>query len=203
MPPEPQDARLSSDEMIFPEFMQRFGAPAFHKPADVEKLEARRGALPAELVRFWLTIGFGSYANGLFWTHPAALFDDIIEEWTGLSSNQVSLVFRSSFGDLCFWRKDRVYFLDVQLGRVTELARNIGFVFDYVLCREQFLRDVLRSDVHAQSVSRLGPIEPDECYCYVPVRALGGPGTPETVQRAKLREHLALLAQVAGPVTVH
>jgi integrase/recombinase XerD len=42
----------------------------------------------------------------------------------------------------------------------------------------------------------LGPPQRDECYGFHPAIALGGPGAADTWKRVKLREHLALLAQL-------
>ncbi|GAB1545475.1 hypothetical protein NUACC21_81510 [Scytonema sp. NUACC21] len=60
----------------------------------------------------------------------------------------------------------------------------------------------LRSELHFQSVTRLGQLSPDECFAFVPAIALGGSETIETVQRVPIQEHLALLAQLVEPIVV-
>jgi hypothetical protein len=42
----------------------------------------------------------------------------------------------------------------------------------------------------------------EECFGYVPLLALGGSPQPENLQRAGLYEHLAVIAQLAGPPQV-
>ena len=187
---------------LFKEFFRCYGSPSSHSPAISDEIVRCQDVLPQQLLNFWQQQGFGNYADGLLWTHPPSIFNVLIEEWTGLSPNQAGLIFRSSFGDFCVWNKDRAYLLDIHVGRVDELTRDIEFLFNYILCREQFLRDVLQLELHSQSVDRLGQLNPDECFAFVPARALGGSGTIETVQRVSIQEHLALLAQLVGPVTV-
>jgi hypothetical protein len=43
---------------------------------------------------------------------------------------------------------------------------------------------------------RLGSPERDECYAFASALALGGAGTSDTLQKVKLREHLAFLASL-------
>ncbi|WP_158590172.1 T6SS immunity protein Tdi1 domain-containing protein [Deinococcus sp. RM] len=42
------------------------------------------------------------------------------------------------------------------------------------------------------------PLEPDQCFGFLPPLALGGEATREGVHRVQLREHLDLLAQLTG-----
>jgi hypothetical protein len=193
---------LPNRNAIFQNFLDKYGEPNNHTPLDIANFSSSESTMPEKLRIFWASNGFGSYANGLIWTHPPILFEDLIEEWTGLLSNEATFIFRTSFGDFCFWCAEGAYLVNTQLGQLEKLASNIDFLFDYILCREQFLRDVLRLELHCQSVEKLGLINVDECYGFVPVRALGGAGELETVERVTMREYLALLAQVVGPISI-
>ena len=44
---------------------------------------------------------------------------------------------------------------------------------------------------------RFGRVAVDECYGFFPPRSMGASG-PEDLRKVKLREHLAILAQVKG-----
>lgn len=187
-------------EFNFKSFIECYGSPNNQVLPKDGELARKENILPRSLIDFWQEYGFGSYADGLIWTHPPSIFDDLIEEWTGLLPNESSLIFRTSFGDFCFWMQSRAYLLDVHAGSVDELTGDINLLFDYVLCREQFLRDVLRSSQHSQSVGYLGKLMSDECFTFIPALALGGSETTDHVQKVKLRENLALLSQISGPI---
>lgn len=53
---------------------------------------------------------------------------------------------------------------------------------------------MLDRDHYRQALPVLGKPAPDECYGYFPPQRLGGDGTPGTLRRVKLREHLDYLA---------
>ncbi len=189
-------------EPIFKAFVDCYGQPANQSRSNIDELMISDRSLPHSIIDFWACYGFGSYADGLIWTHPPVIFDDVIEEWTGLQSHEASFIFRTSLGDFCFWSKNAVYLLDTQYGRVDHIAESIKFLFNYILCRERFLSDVLNSDMHHQCVQRLGHLTQHECYGFVPVKALGGSGEAETAQKVAMREYLVLLSQLGGAVSV-
>ena len=180
----------------FAYFVECYGNPNDLVFTKDEELAGKKDILPSNLIVFWKEYGFGSYAEGLIWTHPPSIFDDLIEEWTGLLPHKASLIFRTSFGDFCLWIQGRAYLFDVHARNVHELTEDIGFLFDYILCREQFLTNVFRSNLHSQSVSKLGKLKADECFTFVPAIGLGGSETIEHIQKVEMREHLALLAQI-------
>jgi hypothetical protein len=199
----PQDSDNSAPSPApLARFSERYGLAGEKVAADSGELDILEEVVPRPLLEFWRLQGFGRYADGLIWTHNPASFQDVLTEWTNLPEREAVLIARFSFGDFCFWAEGRAYFADVHLGKATELARDIEFLFDYVLCRDQFLQDVLRLRLHQDCTTRLGRLRAEECFAFVPARALGGPCTPETVQRVALREHLALLAQLAGPIRI-
>ena len=59
-----------------------------------------------------------------------------------------------------------------------------------------YLDEVVWRETFTEALPVLRPPARDECYGFFPALPLGGPGTADTLQRVKLREHLALLAQL-------
>jgi hypothetical protein len=149
----------------------------------------------------WRLHGFGAYANGLIWTHSPEDFEAVIEGWTGLGSKEAALVARFSFGDFAVWARGRVFFLNVHRGYVEELP-GVDFLFEEMLCDDAFLDDFARRPLHIECTQRLGSLSADQCFGFVPALALGGTESADSVHKAPLREHLALLAQFNGPVSL-
>lgn len=92
--------------------------------------------------------------------------------------------------------------LDPQYGTLARIANKIEVFFDYVLCRNQYLDDVLDRKLYLKAKKQLGPLEYDDCYGFEPAIVLGGPGTLETLRKVKLKEHLAILAQLSDKLQI-
>lgn len=184
----------------FETFASRFGRAAnsfawsggedIHVPAGVSE----------PLRRLWALHGFGSYGDGLIWTPRPSTFADLLPEWTGLSSDRAVVIARFSFGDFAFWFDHRLFFVNVHRGHLEELPGDPEFLFDEMLCDDVFLDDFLRRQLHEVCTDRLGQVAQDECFGFVPALALGGTEHLDKVRKVKLREHLAMLARINGPL---
>lgn len=192
----------SAQRPPFPAFAARYGIPESQVTLDNSTVGALPRTLPAELLEHWRLFGFGSYDEGLTWTHPPKEFEAVIEEWTGLSIEEAVLLARFSFGDFVMWARRHVYFVNVHFGRIEELPSDPGFVFDEVLCDDTFLNSFVRHSLHQESVQRLGALTPHQCFAFVPALALGGTESVESVHKVTMREHLAFLAQLNGPIAI-
>lgn len=182
-------------------FVSRFGSAAASTAPVGVRLDALPPDFPRPVLELWRLHGFGTYDNGLIWTHPPPDFDGVIEEWTGLGSKESALIARFSFGDFAMWARGRVFFVSVHTGHVQEVP-GIDFLFDEMFCDDEFLDNFAGRPLHKQCTRSLGAILADECFAFVPALALGGNKSADTVRKALLLEHLALLAQINGPVNL-
>jgi hypothetical protein len=183
-------------------FLERYGKPAgsFAGPNPVAASSVPAG-FPAQMRALWERDGFGSYADGLIWTHPPTRLAAVIASWFGSGSDRACLVFRFSFGDFILWDSGRTFFVNVHRGGIEEVP-DVAFVANEMLCDDTFLDKFLRRRLHQQCTRILGQLAADECFAFVPALALGGHDSPEFVQKVKIREHLALLAEIHGPVHI-
>ncbi len=180
-------------------FIARYGSPIRYQSYSKE-LNRLPSKFPQPIQELFELQGYGSYGQDLIWTHPAEDFGPVIEEWTGAKLNSAAILARFSFGDFGMWYRGRVFFVAVHRHFVEELPSEASFFFDEMLCDDKFLDSFGRRDLHDECSKRYGKLKADECYAFVPALAAGGTETIESVQKAPLREHLAMLAQMSGPL---
>ena len=53
---------------------------------------------------------------------------------------------------------------------------------------------------HKEAVNRLGKLDFDECFGYVPLLGLGGSEMVENLKKVKIREHIELISQLVGKI---
>ena len=167
------------------------------QPVAPEAVERYRGRLPDEVLLEWETTGWCSYADGFLWLVDPSVYDDLLEDWL-TDAASCTVFMRTAFGSFVYWDGSEAIFLDVTQADTTHVFDTMDFVFDGVLCREQFLDAVMDRDYYVSEKPRLGAVAVDQCYAFVPPKSMGGSGAPETLQKVKLREQVALLAQVKG-----
>jgi hypothetical protein len=181
---------------VFGDFEHEYGPPEDRIPPSAESLLQYVGVLPDELLEQWRQDAWCSYGHGLLWLSDPEQVADVMEEWVEVIGPGRPVVFlRTAFAHLYFWREGSVYSLDVHRGSLSEVTKRIHRIFT-LLCDPEIKERTLRASLYASARERLGPPQQDECYAFEPALALGGPGTVETIRRVKLREHLAILAQI-------
>lgn len=179
----------------FETFIARYGEPsAAHAPDDAELTDAARH-LPDELIQFFRDHGVGQYENGLFRTVTPMRAKPLAEAW-GEPHASDSIFLVDAFGSFVYRDGQDNHFVNVWSNTRIELFPDVTDVFDTQLCDPGFLKNImLRPDFRA-AVKRLGPPAEDECFGFFPAIALGGDGSVESLRKVKVREHLALLAQL-------
>jgi hypothetical protein len=181
----------------FEQFDRTYGPPRNCEPASDEVIRAHDGALPAEILDRWREVGWCSYGDGLLWfTNPREL-DDVLEDWIDVEASTAPVFLRTAFGHLYFWHEGHAQSLRVHWGDVSQVAPTAERFFN-AICVESVQEKILMRPLFEEVKERLGPPARDECYAFVPALALGGPGTADSVQKVKLREHLGILAQLVG-----
>jgi hypothetical protein len=181
---------------IFPEFIKKHGVGVPYATVPHDVLQSYQGKLPEPLLEEWAAVGWCSYGNGFLWLVNPAEYTEILKDW--LEPSDQALVFaRTAFGGLFMWRNNEIQYLYIQYARTQSLSDDIEIFFDYSLCSQDFLDGVLEQKLFLEALKKLGELEPNECYGFEPVLALGGSGTLETTTKVALREYLSFLSQVA------
>lgn len=177
------------------EYIKKHGSPSNCRQAAPAVIKKYQNQLPALLIDLWQQQGWCSYGQGLIWLVNPEDFKDLIVDWLG--SDKKAVVFaRTAFGQMFVWLEEKAQFVDVHYSTIAPITKKIEILFNYTLCQDSYLEKVLDKELFDEVLPKLGPLNYDQCYGFVPALALGGPGTADTVQKLKLREHLAILAQL-------
>lgn len=193
----------------FKYFLEKMG-PAFDKrevpPSSIERY---RGKLPDQLLAYWQEHGWSGYADGLFWTVNPEEYEPVLDAWIDetplMEEDAYHLIARGAFGDLCFFgertgKKLHVVAVDATMMPPRAGAKdfNLG-IRAFFGSQNRAAYDINRSGgpLFAPALKKLGRLQHDEMYGFVPALALGGPATLDHLQKVKAVEHLVLLAQLA------
>ena len=179
----------------FQDFEDEYGTPEDCDRPREDILRNYAALLPEELLTQWRDVGRCSYRKGLLWFVDPAQFSGVIEDWIDLPGPTPLVFLRSAFAHVYFWHEGWVYSLDVHHGSLTQVTKRVSRILT-LLCDREIQTKILRVPLFEEALQRLGPLSRDECYGFEPALALGGPGTVDTIRRVRMREHLAILAQL-------
>lgn len=159
-----------------------------------DTIEKYRGKVPETLLAIWERHGLTSHGEGQLWFTNPDEFADIIEALFG-QTRPFIVYARDSFGRMSAVLGDRLYAIHSQIARA--IHGNRTDVFDTTISsglirpQSNFYRE------HQQALRKLGPIQADQMFGYVPVLALGGEGTLEETQVVQMHEYLLMVADLA------
>jgi len=178
------------------EFRQHYAGSriAAEPVTDEAFLSSYRDRLPTTLIAEWQISGFSGFANGFIWLTNPDEMEYAVAEW---DLDLRSLIFgRTAFGDLFLWDGESVRCLFVHDNAVEWLTDDLKMFFEYSLCDDAFLEEVLRFSMFQQGVEMLGPVTSGEMYTFVPALVLGGESDAAHLQKVKMREQLLILSQL-------
>lgn len=189
-----------------------FGPPINRREVPPEKIEKFRGKLPDKLLEYWQTYGWCGYAKGLFWTVDPDEWDDVIDDWLGdtpfVERDSYYVIARAAFGKLILW--------GTHTGQSLRVVAPYGWVYpsfdpDFKedgpdLSLQVFFSassrdtydetDTEDKPLFERALEKLGPLDHDTMYGFVPALALGGEPKLERLQKLNAHVHLNILSQV-------
>ena len=191
-------------------FIKNFG-PGAHRLEVPELSIARyKNKLPDQLISYWKDQGWCGYGNGIFWTVNPEDYEGVLTQWiedSGLNfEDDLHVVARSAFGGLYVWGERGGYCLTISsyLGRYSRrtsrfTGENVDFgVRVFFSSMDPKYNDVV--DLFAPAMEKLGILNSDEIYGFVPALALGGSMDLKYLQKVKVIEHLEFISQLS-PLT--
>ena len=199
-------------------FIERFltekkMAPAIHSRAvPPETIAKFNGKLPDKLLEYWQAYGWCGYADGLLWTVDPDEWEDELEEWIGdtefMERDAYYVIARTAFGELILWGEKTGQSLKVVTSWGTiypafdadEFA-NDGpdltlQLFFSVASRDTFdMNDEKEKPLFNRALAKLGPLDHDTMYGFVPALGMGGKAMLDNLQKLDAHVHLSIIAQ--------
>lgn len=175
-------------------------------------LQHFKNKLPARLLEYWQEYGFCGWGEGIFWIVNPEDYSEILDLWLAgtpfVGKDNYYVIGRGAFGRLFVWGEasgqsikiNPSYGMLLPSDETKELKergaeRTIDLFF---ACKSKSMmeEDTEGKPLFERAMAKLGPLEADEMYAFVPALALGGAPKLENLQKVKVLEHLAFLAEL-------
>lgn len=158
--------------------------------------------LPSELIQFWQEYGFGIYMDGYLKLINPDFYQPILNEGYVDESNKEIVFAVTGLGDFIVWTGSAIRLVDFRHGKysIIESGDDMFWFFDMDLTEDGYMLDHFKNKNYLPAKDRLGPLEFDECFGYVPLLGIGGPEKAENLQKVKIREHISIIAQMLGRI---
>ena len=172
----------------------------FIKKDDVpeELIKEYEDKLPSEVIAFWKEFGFGAFYNGYLKSINPNDYKKLLEKSYFLGDVSIP-IFATAFGDLIIWEEGRyIGIVKYRYGEYDIIEDGFDFFFDDITDGE--LDNKLSIKQYKAAIKKLGDLEYDECFGYVPLLALGGKESVNNLKKVKIREHIAMIYEFIGEI---
>jgi len=190
---------------IFAIFIDSIGQPIFRREVPPSTIDRYRGKLPEQLLSYWTKHGWCGYGDGLFWTVNPQDYEGVVSCWladTPLGQRDAyHIIARNAFGDLYLFGEKTGFSLtiDSALSRYSGENNTSNENLDKVV-RNFFLSIEKDSNdfdgLFDAAKCKLGTLNQDEMYGFVPALMFGGQPKLEYLEKVKIIEHLTFLSQL-------
>ena len=172
----------------------------FIKKDDVpeELIKEYEDKLPCEVIAFWKEFGFGAFYNGYLKSINPNDYKELLEISYFMGGVSIP-IFATAFGDLIIWEEDRyIGIVKYRYGEYDVISAGFDFFFDDITDGE--LDNKLSIKQYKAAIKKLGDLEYDECFGYVPLLALGGTESVNNLKKVTIREHIAMIYEFVGEI---
>ncbi|PUV24564.1 MULTISPECIES: T6SS immunity protein Tdi1 domain-containing protein [Sphingobacterium] len=184
---------------MFEEFFNQY--PDYNiqeKPAD-EIIDKYQSQLPEGLIAFWKEYGFGSFMGGyLKAVNPDEFSAILSESYSPVYQNPI-VMFATGLSDLIIWENNHTVLLDYRHGTSQVLESGLKYLFEDLTDSSYVDSDLLGKNF-IPAKKRLGDLNFEESFGYVPPLGLGGTEKPENLDKVNLKVHISLIAQAVGKI---
>ena len=192
---------------------KEFGPPIATRDVPPEKIEKFRGKLPDKLLEYWQVYGWCGYAKGLLWTVDPDEWEHVLDAWIGdtpfMERDAYYVIARSAFGELILWGTNTGQSLKIvtpygwafpdfepEVFRKRGPDRSIQLFFSASSRESYDFDDLNDKPLFERALAKLGPLDHDTMYGFVPALALGGQETVDNLQKLDAHVHLEILSQL-------
>lgn len=191
---------------IYAAFIDNVGSPFHRQEVPPSSVERYRGKLPESLLEHWATHGWCGYGHGIFWTVDPHEYEGVVASWidgTPLAEHDTyHVIARGAFGDLYLYGEKTGFSLSIasHLSHYCGNNRRFSNIDRHV--QSFFLQAKKESNdfegLFEAAKKKLGTLNHNEMYGFVPALAFGGDVKLERIEKVKTIEHLIMLSQLSA-----
>ena len=165
----------------------------------LELLQKYKTIVPDELTKIWEEYGFGRLVRGYLKVINPEDYQELLNE-TYFRVNISIPILTSAFGDIVTLEEGQyIGMVKYKNGNFVILAKSFKR-FMQNLGDNYFLEKYFQIPQYTEAINKLGKLEQDECFGYVPLLGLGGSERVDNLKKVKIREHIELISQMVGKV---
>jgi hypothetical protein len=205
-------------DKYFSSFVRNFGAGSCYEAVPEAFLEKYKGILPNSLLEFWKEEGWCSYSDGLLWTvNPddyAWLASGWLQSLPQLEHSSFYIFARSAYGEFYCLSLNSRKILTISCPRAMLVASKDIFANEkgFELATQKFFLlaqkenfdffDNDQAPLFSRALNKLGPINQNEIYGFVPILPLGGLAAIDHLKKLRMDVHVDLIKGSAN-IAVH
>ena len=207
---------LERSEEAFEVFIEEFGKPTFKEKVPDKSIQKYNKILPDQLLHYWKTEGWNSYANGLFWIVNPEDYEGLVELWLEDTHypkiDKYHCIARTAFGVLYVWGEENNQWFTISCPTNTIVAfdkkllkvnknpdSSIRSFFASSSPDKKDLKDLKNKLLTPQCFEKLGHLKPNEVYGFAPALVAGGSPVAGNVEKEDIFIHLSILREMASP----
>ena len=159
-----------------------------------------RKMLPKEIIQLWLEYGFGNYGNGIIKIIDPREYMESLYTWlNGEDFNKIPIAI-TAFGDMFFYEriKNTISFLDIHYRKTILCTDSYQEFFEKFIINDNIKLGVLKEKLFNQALDKLGNIEANEIYFFVPALCIGGQEDIKNLNKGDARIHHDILFQLGN-----
>lgn len=155
--------------------------------------------LPGELIEIWENYGLGSLLGGYLKVINPESYQELLNDTYFRAKISIPIL-TTAFGDIITLEEGQyIGMVKYKNGNFVMLAKNFKR-FMHNLEDDYFLEKYFQIPQYVEAVKKLGELEYDECFGYVPLLGLGGNEKVDNLDKVKIKEHIELISQMVGKI---
>lgn len=155
--------------------------------------------LPYELMEIWKNYGFGTLLNGYLRVINPDEYQALLNETYFRGEISIPII-ATAFGDIItLEEKQYIGMVKYINGDFVIIAKSFKR-FLQNLTDDYFVEKYFRIPQFTEAVKKLGNVQHEECFGYMPLLGLGGSEMVDNLNKVKIREHIELITQLVGKI---
>lgn len=164
-----------------------------------ELVQKYKSVLPDGLIEIWQNCGRGSLLDGYLRIINPDEYHALLKKTYFRGEISIPILI-TAFGDIITIEEGQyIGMVKYKNGNCTIIAKSFER-FMKNITDEYFLEKYFQIPHFIEAVKKLGKLEYDECFGYVPLLGLGGSEKIDNLSIVKIKEHIEIIAQLMGKI---